>query len=48
MELTLNSRFEVDSISPEYQSDDDDDWVDDDDEEYDYQILSKHIAPSGV
>jgi hypothetical protein len=38
----------MDPISPEYQVDDDDEWVDDDDEEYDYEILSKSVAPSGV
>jgi len=38
----------MDPISPEYQADDDDGWVDDDDEEYDYEILSKSVASSGI
>jgi len=37
----------MDPISPEYQSDDDDEWVDDDNE-YDYEILSKSVAPFGI
>ncbi|KIM85267.1 hypothetical protein PILCRDRAFT_817267 [Piloderma croceum F 1598] len=40
--------FTMDPISPEYQSDDDDEWVDEDDEGYDYEILSKSIAPSSM